>query len=144
MKITATDLALFAFSALYGHATPYFHFYNDDACNDGCGISVSGDNDGCLQESGRLSVGPSGGLDELYNPVLVAYSDANCEVEIGCNALGARSGSPAGVALICESFSGDADTTAFWFAQGAQSFKFISGSPGHCPNDCAGPTDGNC
>jgi hypothetical protein len=120
-------------------ATPYFAFYNDDACTQGQGISVSGDNDGCLQESGRLSFGPSGGTADFYNPVLVAYSDANCANEIGCNALGLGNGSPE-----CYAFNGDPESTYFGFANGAQSFKFISGSPGECPGGCAGPTNGQC
>lgn len=100
-------LALHALNALSVAADPYWHFCNDNPCDEDCGISVSADDDGCLRHNGRMSVRPSGGLDELYLPVLVAYSDKNCEQEIGCNALGGREGSPAGVAPICESLRGD-------------------------------------
>jgi hypothetical protein len=85
-----------------------------------------------------LSFVPSGGTADFYNPVLVAYSDANCANEISCNALGLGNGSPERYA-----FNGDPESTYFGFANGAQSFKFISGSPGEFPVDVQGQLMGS-
>jgi hypothetical protein len=47
-----------AIAAFFGvaQATTYAQFCNDDSCTDGCGESVSVDNPGCLNESGRRSI----------------------------------------------------------------------------------------
>jgi hypothetical protein len=49
---------LLAISALAGYvsATTYAQFCDDTACTANCGISVSVDNPGCLNESGRHSI----------------------------------------------------------------------------------------
>jgi hypothetical protein len=48
-------LALSAFAG-YVSATTYAQFCDDTACTENCGISVSTDNPGCLNESGRHSI----------------------------------------------------------------------------------------
>lgn len=66
-------------SALAGYvsATTYAQFCNDNACNDGCGESVSVDNPGCLNESGRGSIKFH---DSNIQDVRLVFSpEQNCE-----------------------------------------------------------------
>ena len=111
----------------------YFEFYNDDQCKVGGGTHVSSGNSNCFQESGRKSFQIVGGTADFYNPVLVAYSDANCKTELGCN-------SPCSSASCSDGCINISDE-AFQWAETAQSFKFVSGKTG-CPNGCAGQCPG--
>jgi hypothetical protein len=53
-----TTILIGVIAAFFGvaQATTYAQFCNDNACNDGCGESVSVDNPGCLNENGRQSI----------------------------------------------------------------------------------------
>jgi hypothetical protein len=53
-----TTIVIGVIAAFFGvaQATTYAQFCNDNACNDGCGESVSVDNPGCLNENGRQSI----------------------------------------------------------------------------------------
>ncbi|WPG97948.1 Hypothetical protein R9X50_00073100 [Acrodontium crateriforme] len=42
--------------ASYASATTYAQFCNNGDCTEGCGISVSVDNPGCLNENGRVAI----------------------------------------------------------------------------------------
>lgn len=121
-------ILLVAFTVSSAHGTGYWEFCTNSDFTD-CGEGVATNNPGCLQESGRQSIRISEGDGGLYLPILIGYSDSNCATEVGCNSVGSNG------------YEYNIDFTqnqAFKFALGANSFKFISGSPPQCPNGCLG------
>jgi len=112
----------------------YMAFFNDDQCTAGEGTHVDTKNDGCLKEYGRQSFGKAGGSAGLYYPILIGYTDDNCQNEIGCQALPSDSDTDGW----CQNF----DPQNWSWGKQAQSFKFESGSPSVCPNGCSGTCPG--
>lgn len=130
------NLQSFLLSCLAGAAMAqeqYYAFYNDNQCKTGEGKHVSSMNDGCLKEVGRQGVGPAGSGGDLYDPILIGYSDENCQDEIGCNAT-PNSG------ILCI----DLTSQAWQWSQKANSFrlKTNAGSAATCPNGCTGECPG--
>lgn len=82
MKTFAAIIALAGIAQL-ASATAYAEFCNDANCSEGCGISVSTDNPGCLQESGRQSVKIHGTNIQSVN--LVSSPDSSCSCQNNCN-----------------------------------------------------------
>jgi len=82
MKFAASIIALAGLTQI-AYATTYAQFCNDQECSEGCGISVSTDNPGCLEEHGRGSVKFHGVNIQGVN--LVASPDSACSCQNGCN-----------------------------------------------------------
>lgn len=131
LKLSALLLSC-GISSAFAAGELFYAFYNDVQCTEGEGTHVSSMNDGCLKQNGRLGVTTAGGSN-LYYPVLVGYTDENCEEEIGCNAMPNQSHK-------CVDFT----SQAWQWASKAKSFKFIAhpAEPGSCPTDCIGECPG--
>ncbi|KAF1823077.1 uncharacterized protein K489DRAFT_401585 [Dissoconium aciculare CBS 342.82] len=109
-------IALAAFAG-YVSATTYANFCNDENCSDGCGISVSVDNPGCLNESGRKSVSFHG--SNIQEARLVFSPEQNCNCQQNCvQVVYAGEGQAGGPA--CMSLDGYKESQSFRFVGGAQ------------------------
>lgn len=124
----------------------YYAFYNEIGCKGDHGTHVDTNNHACFQEHGRLSAGPVGGGGGFYIPLLIAYSDDNCQTPLGCaNIAGSPTGPGPGETEGCVNFSADPKQSNQYWANKANSFKFVSGESNNCPGHCVGPyKDGGC
>ena len=125
---TMTIAFLLAATAGYATATTFAQFCDDTACSVNCGISVSVDNPGCLNEAGRHSILFHGDNVQPVNLVFSPTPDCPCQNE--CVTPVKCAGATCGAVQQCLDLSGN---------MLAESFRFIGGgiSNNHCDaNNC--------
>ncbi|WPG97949.1 Hypothetical protein R9X50_00073200 [Acrodontium crateriforme] len=110
----------------YVQATTYAQFCDDHACTENCGISVSTDNPGCLNESGRNSIKFHD--DNIQEVNLVFSPTPNCPCQTECINVVACGEGVCGGKVSCMDLAGH---------HPAESFRFVGGGSTSCSaNNC--------